>query len=643
MRLTLRTLLAWLDDTLPPAEVREIGQMVNDSPFAKELVERIQKVSRQRRLTVPKDDAETSDPNLVAAYLDNTLEADAVTEFEKIALTSDVHLAEVASAHQILSLIGQKAKVPPEARQRMYRLVNGSDGAASVGGKAGGGPRHRVRSDSATVPGLSTKSLGGKDDDSLAPAFWPNAHLTRRPWTERFGPPLLVTGLIGVLGLSAWKSLGPHAEPGAPTQVVQATEPPPPAPPAPPPAPPVLAKVDVAPPPLVAEPVDEPKEPEKAPKLAPVTPEQGVGRVAPGEAVALRFSESNRRWEIVPAEAPVKAEERLVGLAPFRLPLQLGNAKVELIRSAEIRPKPAGDNATARFDLTRGRVVVRVDEPDQAVAVGLGNATLRVVPPADAPVGLERADRQADPDAKNAPALRVFVPEGKATLSAGAESQVVSGPATFQFRPPATFEKLAEPAPPWVSETELSPADKLAGAEFSALFTKGGFPKTVLVQATLDDQEPSVRRLALEALGSIDEVDVVLEALNSPGDPSIRLAAIDVLRGAMNQSPESARVVRDALQDFSPDPAQAATLGKLLAGYSPREARDPKTYEALVLDLEAQELGVRELALMNLRALTGRDRLDYNPDHPEEGNGLRAWQDLQKAGKLVPAPEGRPR
>src|SRR4051794_26576316 len=53
MRLTLRTLLAWLDDTLPPDEVRQIGQQVNDGPFAKELVERIHRVSRQRRLTVP--------------------------------------------------------------------------------------------------------------------------------------------------------------------------------------------------------------------------------------------------------------------------------------------------------------------------------------------------------------------------------------------------------------------------------------------------------------------------------------------------------------------------------------------------------------------------------------------------------------
>ena len=36
-------------------------------------------------------------------------------------------LAEVASVHQILSLLGHKVKVPAAARQRMYQLVRGRD------------------------------------------------------------------------------------------------------------------------------------------------------------------------------------------------------------------------------------------------------------------------------------------------------------------------------------------------------------------------------------------------------------------------------------------------------------------------------------------------------------------------------------
>ena len=41
MRLTLRTLLAWLDDTLSPGEVREIGKQVSESPFAQDMQARL--------------------------------------------------------------------------------------------------------------------------------------------------------------------------------------------------------------------------------------------------------------------------------------------------------------------------------------------------------------------------------------------------------------------------------------------------------------------------------------------------------------------------------------------------------------------------------------------------------------------------
>ncbi len=132
MRLTLRTLLAYLDDTLEPAEAKAIGEKVAESEVAPTLIERIKKVTRRRGLAAPPvtGDGEdsTSDPNMVAEYLDNVLPAEQIGEVEEGALNSDSHLAEISACHQILTLVlGEPAKVPPTARQRMYRLVKGPE------------------------------------------------------------------------------------------------------------------------------------------------------------------------------------------------------------------------------------------------------------------------------------------------------------------------------------------------------------------------------------------------------------------------------------------------------------------------------------------------------------------------------------
>ncbi|HEV8003284.1 MAG TPA: hypothetical protein VGP63_25585 [Planctomycetaceae bacterium] len=131
MRLTLRTLLAYLDDILEPSQTKEIGSKLTESKFASDLVERIRDVMRRRRLSAPEvEQAEGSlDANIMAAYLDNTLAPDKVTDVEKICLESDVHLAEAAASHQILTMVlGEPVEIAPESRRRMYGLVSQGSG-----------------------------------------------------------------------------------------------------------------------------------------------------------------------------------------------------------------------------------------------------------------------------------------------------------------------------------------------------------------------------------------------------------------------------------------------------------------------------------------------------------------------------------
>lgn len=130
MRLTLRTMLAYLDNTvnphdpiLLPEDAEILGRKIEESDFASGLVRRIRSSVRRERLGAPALHGKGIglDANTVAEYLDNVLPPDRVPHFEKVCLESDVHLAEVAASHQILTIVlGRRAEVSRALRKRAY-------------------------------------------------------------------------------------------------------------------------------------------------------------------------------------------------------------------------------------------------------------------------------------------------------------------------------------------------------------------------------------------------------------------------------------------------------------------------------------------------------------------------------------------
>ncbi len=197
MRLTLRTLLAYLDDILEPAQAKEIGEKIQESTFAASLVGKIQDVVRRRRIGAPKVTGRGSkpDPNVVAEYLDNTLPAETVTELELVCLESDMHLAEVAAAHQILTLVlGDAVDIPTKMREHMYSL--GAVAPAPDSSHSNG-----INSHTPTIVGVGAADVTrdveprtGEQDllDRLPP------QLARRPGWKRAIP--YVVGAVVVAG-----------------------------------------------------------------------------------------------------------------------------------------------------------------------------------------------------------------------------------------------------------------------------------------------------------------------------------------------------------------------------------------------------------------------------------------------------------
>jgi hypothetical protein len=137
MRLTLRTMLAYLHGHLAAADAEEIGQRIGQSDFARQLLGHIKSVTAATiGGQTPTDAAE--DANTLAEYLDNALSPAAVAEFEKQCLESDERLAELVAAHQIMvHILSEPARLDDPLRLRLHGLI----GASAASSKAVAAPQ----------------------------------------------------------------------------------------------------------------------------------------------------------------------------------------------------------------------------------------------------------------------------------------------------------------------------------------------------------------------------------------------------------------------------------------------------------------------------------------------------------------------
>ena len=127
MRLTLRKLLAFLDDQpLSVEQRRKIQAFLEEDLPAEELLQRLQSLAIQPRMACPGvATAGTLDANTVAQYVDNALDAELCPKFERACLKSDAALAELSAVHQIICRMSeQPANIPPRLRDRIYQIPN---------------------------------------------------------------------------------------------------------------------------------------------------------------------------------------------------------------------------------------------------------------------------------------------------------------------------------------------------------------------------------------------------------------------------------------------------------------------------------------------------------------------------------------
>ena len=690
MRLTLRTLLAYLDDTLEPAEIKQIGQKVAESDAAQELIARLKQVTRRRRLTTPPDGGpgERFDANTVAAYLDNELTTEQVAELEKLCLESDVHLAEIAASHQILTLVlGEPALIPPTAKRRMYALVHGRKPKA-VARKAGAAP---ALGDSQVIDSETEETLliG-------LPLF------RKAPWL-RWAVPLAAVLLLAVLGGVLWKTLATDkperrradngTKPDPQENKDQATQTKPgdkdkkakkdkDA------KPPIDSGKDKGTDSVKPLPVDSGVKPIPPPMGKASMERRPAGKfVSEGEVLVRRVKTGD--WQRVGVDSDVSTGEKLVSLPSYKSKIET-RTKVELLlwgnvpeffnvpglleSAVTLHHNPEKDleltlhrgriYLTNRKDKGPARVRVRfwreevwdltLEEPDSTIVVELVSLYTPNLKP------LEGEEPMV--------AVFLYVVRGQAQLTAGYKTEGdlkappgrcfflwnnkgrgLEGP-DFRAMPIAEFNPDM-PLPTTREAKELRAAHK----ELAGLLVKPDKKVDVALMECIDSKgtTPARRALGILSLGAIDDVKDLFDALGDtePNHEDKRRLARFTLKDWLSRSADQAALLYDRKnrtgllrdRDFSPENAEVVL--ELLYGPNVEAMKQPETYSALIAYLRHERQEIRELAWWNLLFLVPERGIKIPYSSAGGADQLKEaydrWKKLIPEGKVPEEQSGR--
>jgi hypothetical protein len=699
MRLTLRTLLSYLDDTLEPAQAKVIGQKVAESEQARELTERIQQVTRRRRLTTPPTSGPGGlDPNTMAEYLDNEVSPEQAAEVEQVCLASDVHLAEVAACHQILTLVlGEPALVPPSAKQRMYGLVKGPEAIPS---------RKPTRSDSRVDMDLSSEIAEADETLRLGLPWlsglggWRNQVLLVGGGIVATG--LLIVALLQLIGAPARDDGKPvinpsiaqaPAEPARDVRKVEGREEVKAPTPTAEPVKPDEKKVEVDEVPVakaveaIPIKVDLPVVLE-VPFAKPDPRELAIGKLqgaAKKSAVLWQHDKARSDWRrVATPKGDVYTNRPLLALPAMRGNVQLASG-VQLTLAGnlpELTQAPLyesrvelypPDKLNADLLLQRGRIVLTcVGETPVYVRVRFEGARTDVPEYADisllssdAVLIVERFAKLStsepfyeDPKHPNRIGPTAYVNfaqlAGSATVKIGDVGYTLSPPpgaylllwnsaqGVQEVPPSPTLLEVFKDNPTMPKELEKyrtgaikAQAELIANLEGKAL--------DVALAETVKHNDQAARQIALRCYGAIDDLATIMERFEQDTSAAeVRGTCIDILRGWVAQRRDNAYVLLDYLKKRYNKTGVALKIVDLLHYLPKQRLEDPVTYESLIDDLNNPLLPIRELSAWHLyQVVPAGQKISYSPTAPAAAReaAQNSWFAVVPRGQLPRAPQ----
>ena len=664
IRLTLRTLLAYIDDTLEPDQARELGRKVAESHDARILIERIKKVTRRRGLHVPIPDGsddDVSDPNTVAEYLSDNLGSDHVRDLEATCLGSDVHLAEVAACHQILTLVlTEPVRVPPSANQRMYRLVDPpfSD---------------HDRKPGKTVPvggvAIPTPAHAEADDVDAPLLLGMRRYNTAGSPAARYGLIAAVAAVCAFLALAVWMAL-PGAQPAPPERspetfamVLVPTV----AVPDPKIVPPPQPAGDKKDPKTEVDPGD-PGKPKKDSEVVKKDPVVALGEPVqpplPGREVVGALDVSNPMidaisivltrgpepglpWERLDIKAPeVRASDPVMALPGYKADIKLGSqvivqlwgnvpeqvAMKAMVMQSLVRFHPVAAGFNADLSLDAGRIYLTTLRKDGAkVRVRFAGETWDVSLPDDRSEVMIQAHKAFVPGTpyardggeKPRTEARLVVVRGSAEFNAPARFKKEKLAAWSEVAWDSTSGTLREPKPiepndaftvriPLISGELGQAAQKALSDAALKLTDRTGIRMLMEARINYEDSRDNalVSTFAIYGYAAIADgpdtrtlIANLYDQLKERGRHYARRAAVVGVSAWLARDTGNTATFYEVVTTQKGVPEDETDLiARLLRGYSSREKGDPAAVDRLIEFLDHPNLIVREAALGNLIA-----------------------------------------
>ncbi len=239
----------------------------------------------------------------------------------------------------------------------------------------------------------------------------------------------------------------------------------------------------------------------------------------------------------------------------------------------------------------------------------------------------------------------ILISKGEATINSKAQSYALTAPPGSPMFRWDSVTKQAE-----VVALEKFPEEfkrnEQEKARFAALNKIAGklnaeSPKAAVV-ALVKSADALERRVGVTALGAVDDLPHLLDALEDSKHKDAREQAVLTLRAYMGRSSGQLKSLRGAMLKHKYTPAQMKTTMHLLFGFDDQERVRPVVFELLIQSLEHKSVGVRELAHWHLvrMAPAGRD-IDYDAGAPEADRqaAVERWRQLIPPGQVPPPPK----